>query len=98
MNNSEKSAFFLQNCGGLFFKRMFIFRVFGSFDFSTKEPFQSCFVCHRHWHHPVSVLASALLSVHTSPWHMVRHRNSILDTLAHMSPIYGHQIFNDSDL
>ena len=52
-------------------------------------------IMHRH---PVLVSASvlALVSVHTSPWHRVRHRNFIFGT--HMPPIYAHQIFSDSDL
>ena len=45
-----------------------------------------------------SSLASASSSVHTSPWHRVIHGNYILYTYAHISPIYVHQIFNDSDL
>ena len=64
--------------------------------YQPKSIIQSCFACHHHWHHPA--LASVSLSVHTSPWHMVRHRNFILGTHMHMSPIYAHQIFNDSDL
>ena len=46
-------------------------------------------VCHCHWHRPASVLAS-LLSVHTSPWHIVRHRNFILGTHMHICPPYMH--------
>ena len=55
---------------------------------------QSCFVCRRRWSRPASVS----VSVHTSPWHMVRHRNFIFGVHIHMSPMYAHQIFNDSDL
>ena len=63
--------------------------------YQPKSLIQSCFVrCHC-WCHPASVLAS----VHTSPWHIVRHRKfHTWYTYAHMSPIYAHQIFNDSDL
>ena len=42
--------------------------------------------CHHHWHHPALVSASA--SVHTSPWHVVRHRNFILGTHMHICPPY----------
>ena len=60
--------------------------------YQPKSLLQSCFV--RCWHCPA--LVSSVLSLHTSPWYMARHRNFILG--AHMSPIYAHQIFNDSDL
>ena len=43
---------------------------------------QLCFVRRHRWHRP----ASASLSVHTSPWHMVRHRNFILGTHMHICP------------
>ena len=51
--------------------------------FQPKSFIQSCFV---RWHHPESVSAS----VHTSPWHMVRHRNFILGTHMHICPPYMH--------
>ena len=54
--------------------------------YQPKNLIQSCFVHCHHWHHP----ASASLSVHTSPWHMVRHRNFILGTHMHICPPYVH--------
>ena len=56
--------------------------------YQPKSLIQSCFVHRRRWHRPVS--ASAVLSVHTSPWHMVRHRNFILGTHMHICPPYMH--------
>ena len=43
-------------------------------------------------HHPAlaSVLALALASVNTSPWHRVRHRNFIFGTHMHICPPYMH--------
>ena len=56
--------------------------------YQPRSLIQSCFVCHRRWHHPALALAS--LSVHTSPWHMVRHRNFILGTHVQICPPYMH--------
>ena len=64
--------------------------VLWSFGLSTKEPFTIML-----YPSPLALV----LSVHTSPWHMVRHRNFIFSTHMHISlPIYAHQIFSDSDL
>ena len=41
-------------------------------------------------HHPALALASALVSVHTSPWHMIRHRNFIFGTHMHICPPHMH--------
>ena len=41
----------------------------------------------RRWCHPVSVSA---LSVHSSPLHMVRHRNFIFGIHMHIGPQYMH--------
>ena len=53
--------------------------------YQPKSLIQSCFV-HRcwHWHHAAS--ASVLASVHTSPWHRVKHRNFIFGTQMHKCP------------
>ena len=51
--------------------------------FQPKSLIQSCFV---YWRHP----ASASASVHTSPWHMVRHRNFICGIHMHICPPYMH--------
>ena len=59
--------------------------IFGSFGFSTKEPY-TIMLCRCHWHRP----ALASVSVHTSPWHMVRHRNFILGTHTLICPPYMH--------
>ena len=56
--------------------------------YQPKSLIQSCFVCHRRWHRLAS--ASSLSSVHTSPWHMVRHRNFILGTLVQICPPHMH--------
>ena len=58
--------------------------------YQSKSLIQSCFVCCHHWHCPASSLVSSLSSVHTSPWHMVRHRNFILGTLMYICPPYMH--------
>ena len=65
-------------------------KVLAHLVYQPKGLIQSCFVHHCHWRHPAlaSVLASS--SVHTSPWHMVRHRNFILGTHMHICPLYMH--------
>ena len=56
--------------------------------YQPKSPIQSCFF-RWHWHHPAS--ASVLvLSVHTSPWHMVTHRSFIFGTPMHIYSPYMH--------
>ena len=52
----------------------------GSFGLSTKEPY-TMMLC------PSSLASS---SVHTSPWHMVRHRNFIFGIHVHICPPYMH--------
>ena len=52
--------------------------LFGSFGLSTKEPY-TIMLC-------PSSLASSSSSVHTSPWHMVRHRNFIFGIHMHIFP------------
>ena len=65
--------------------------LFGSFGLSTKEPIQSCFVRHcqgwcqcGHQCHLCTVLLATWSDKETS--------------YVHMSPVYAHQIFSDSDL
>ena len=58
--------------------------------YQPKSPVQSCFVRHHRWHCPLLALVLALLSVHTSPCHRVRHRNFIFDIHMHMCPPYMH--------
>ena len=58
------------------------------------------------YNHALSVIVGVSIGVVISvicahcPWHRVRHRNFIsgIHIYAHMSPIYTHQIFKDSDL
>ena len=63
--------------------------IFGSFGLSTKEPY-TILLC------PSSLVlvslasALALSSVHTSPWHRIRHRNFIFGIHIHTSPPYMH--------
>ena len=59
--------------------------------FQPKSLIQSCFVHHHRWH----CSASASASVHTSPWHMVRHRNFILGTHMHTCPPCMHIKYSD---
>ena len=57
---------------------------FGSFGLSTKEPyfFMNC---------PSSLVSLVLVSsVHTSPWHRVRHRNVIFGMHMHTCPPHIH--------
>ena len=60
------------------------YTFFGSFGLSTKRALYNheFSVVHRH-----PTLASA---VHTSPWHMVRHRNFIFGIHKHICPPYIH--------
>ena len=58
----------------------------GSFDLSTKEP-DTFMLC------PLSLvlaLALVLSSVHTSPWHRVRHRNLVFGVNMYTCPWYMH--------
>ena len=59
--------------------------------YQPKSLIQSCFV-RRHWHwlqhRPVLVLA--LVSVHTSPWHRVIHRNFIFGIPMHICHPHMH--------
>ena len=77
---SEKKIlrFFLRHC------HRFPVHFLAHLVYQPKSLIQSCFVHCR--------LASALApaSVHTSPWHMVRHRNFILGTHMHICPPYMH--------
>ena len=45
------------------------------------------YIVHRHWCRPTLASAS---SVHTSPWHMVRHRNFVFGLHVHICPLYMH--------
>ena len=57
--------------------------VFGSFGLSTKEPCTIFFL--------LNCLSSlALVFVHTSPWHRVRHRNFTFGVHMHICPLYKH--------
>ena len=62
---------------------LFNFHVLGHLAYQPKSLIQSCFVCrHWHWHLCTPLLATGLN----------------IETCAHMSLIYTHQIFSDSDL
>ena len=52
--------------------------------YQPKSLIQSCFV----HHHPVSALA--LVCVHSSPWHRVRHRSFMFGTHMHLCPSHTH--------
>ena len=54
--------------------------------YQPKSLIQSCFVSRHRWRHP----ASALASVHTFPWHRVRHTNFIFGIHMHICPPYIH--------
>ena len=61
--------------------------LFGLFGLS-KEPY-TIMLCSS----SLALLVSS--SVHTSPWHRVRHRNFTFGILMHICPpIYAHQIFS----
>ena len=59
-----------------------ISRFIGSFGLSTKELY-TIVLCPSSW-------ALALLSVHTSPSHRIRHRNFIFGTHMHLCPPHMH--------
>ena len=61
---------------------MSISLLIGSFGLSTKEPY-TVMLCPSL---ASSALVSSASSVHTSPWHMVRHRNFIFGIHMHICP------------
>ena len=58
----------------------FFFCFLAHLVYQPKSLIQSCFVHRCHW----PALAAVSSSVHTSPWHRVRHRNFILGTHMHI--------------
>ena len=65
-------------------KGVLLYDIFGSFGLSTKEPYTI-----MNYLSSLS-LALASSSVHTSPWHRVRHRNFIFGIHIHIYPPYMH--------